>query len=267
MRSALLACVDDNETDVALLIGGLREDLTSDELFGKEETTGATVIRCCFKEYITTNGVLYMPHPESARVTWGLMRQMYANPTDREIFYKLVRGKAEEHKEEEIEPGRQTSTIQAGLSKRARIMTAMTSRFKYNDDKFEGQLGDSLYDAMAAYLEISNDRGLNQDQTRDYLHHLFYGEAKTFHSSYVEGTQGTFATACATMAQEYNSLTSENRCRSVPMKMTLPQVMRIEKLTTTEALEFISNKIKTLADKHPRDTGRRSTAESACTLP
>lgn len=57
----------------------------------------------------------------------------------------------------------------------------MTSKFKKNDDKFRGKLGDSLYDEMAANLEISNELGLNHDQNRDYLNYLFCEEAKRFH--------------------------------------------------------------------------------------
>lgn len=115
----------------------------------------------------------------------------------------------EGHEEEEIAHGGQASTIKAGVSARASITTAMTSNFKQNGDKFEGKLSDTLYDTMAAYLEISDDLELNHDQNRDYLHHLFSGEAKKFYRARVEENQGTFAEACAAMVSEFDSLTRE----------------------------------------------------------
>lgn len=63
----------------------------------------------------------------------------------------------------------------------------------------------------------------------------------------MEGKQGTSAEACAAMASELISLARQNRCLSLMIKMTLPQVMRTEKLTTTKVLHFIRNKINKLA--------------------
>lgn len=96
----------------------------------------------------------------------------------------------------------------------------MTFRSKQDGDKFEGKLGDSLYDVMAVYLKISNDLGLNHEQKRGYLHHLFCGETKRFCKTYVEGNQGIFAEACAAMTNEFISLTRQNRCHSLLMKIT-----------------------------------------------
>lgn len=169
------------------------------------------------------------------------------------MCYQLLRGSVEGHEEEEIVHGGQESTVQARLSTRARITTAMISKFKQNGNKLEGKLGDSLYDAMAAHLELSNDLGLRRDQKTDYLHHLFWAESKSkrFYRAYVVGNQGTFAEACAAMESEFNSLTRQNRCRTLRMKITLPHAMMTEKLTTTEAPEFISNKMTNLAGQAP----------------
>lgn len=63
MRSALLTCIDDTESDAANLISGLHEDFNPEELFDKEVTTGETVIQRCLKKYLTTNGIPYATHP------------------------------------------------------------------------------------------------------------------------------------------------------------------------------------------------------------
>lgn len=167
LRSALLTCIGDTETDAADLISGLREDFAPEELFGKETTTGAMVIQCYPKKYQTTDGIPYAPYPENPRITWGLVRQMYDSPAERERCYQQLRGKAKGHEEEDILQEGHGGSEPAGLSTKARITTAVTSKFKQDGDKFEGKLGYSLYDAMAAYLKLRNGLGLNQEQKRD----------------------------------------------------------------------------------------------------
>lgn len=139
-----MTCIDDTENDAADLITGLRENFAPEILYGKEAMTGETVIKLCLKEYLTENGVPYETRPDNACEIWGLVNQMYSNKTEREMGYGLLRGRAEGHEEEAIVHGGQASTVQAELSTRARITTAMTSTFKQNDDKFEGKLEDSL---------------------------------------------------------------------------------------------------------------------------
>lgn len=126
-----------------------------------------------------------------------------------------------------------------------------------DDVKFQATMTSSkvslatLYDALAAYLEIRNYLGLIHEQKRDYLHHPFYDETKIFYRTYVEDNQGTFAEAYVAITSEFKILRRQTRYHILLMKIAQSHVMRTKKQTTTEALEFIRNMIYKLAEQAP----------------
>lgn len=248
----VLATQDDPALTHAQILVAIREDVTPDVLYNHEALQGPHTIHRIMRNVLSVLGVPYHQHPNTNRVAWGLVNQLFESEEDRNECYRLLGPIVGGAVPVNVIPGGQGGN-NYHVGDAAKVTQAITSKFRLPKDKFGGKLGESFDDVIASYVELSIDLEINDQKKFQYMHHLFCGEALRFYRNGVATIAQTFEEANQMMRNEFNSLTRQNRCRAQLQRLRLAHVMRKEKLDTVSALEFIRDFIAKLAGQCPRE--------------
>lgn len=251
IRDSVLVLItqDDPALTHGQVLTALREDISPAMLYSQEVLRGPHTIHRILRNLLSVLGEEYQQHPQSNRVAWGLPAQFFESEEDRNECYRQL-----ERADGGAVGGAGVAVQQGGhqhIGDAAKVVQAISMKFRMTKDKFEGKLGQSYDDVMATYEELCEDLAVDDEKKFQYMHHLFSGEALRFYRDNVARVAETFEVANIMMKDEYNSLTRQNRCRAQLLKLRLAHVMKKEKLETVGALEFIRDAIAKNSDQGP----------------
>jgi hypothetical protein len=87
----------------------------------------------------------------------------------------------------------------------------MAMRFKDENKKHSGALGECWSEFISVYLYATEDYKLTYFHKLQHFHHLLRDYAKRFYTRQIQGSVGSFSEASNIMEQEYNSISRRNR--------------------------------------------------------
>lgn len=145
------------------ILTAIREDITPETLYSYEALRGTHTLHRILRDLLSTLGVQYAQHLSTNRIAWGLVGQFFESDEDKEECYGRLRSLARDA------PATASTQNRHGTSNNiadaAKVMQAISSKFRMAKDKFEGNLGESYDDVLATYSEICEDLDISPDKS------------------------------------------------------------------------------------------------------
>lgn len=131
-----------------------------------------------------------------------------------------------------------------------KISHYISMRFRDEEKKFSGALGECWGEYISEYSYASKDYSLSETQKQQYLHHLLRGNAKRFFSHRVEGVAKSYAESCVLMEKEYNSVSRQNRVGAYLRNLRVSKYITPD-CAVNDALEKVHEEISKLTPQGP----------------